>query len=202
MGYLLLAINEEFLSYQGEGEMAGTRMYFVRTQGCDVGCHFCDTKFTWKPEDQTVSEKSIVKRARASGAEWVCITGGEPLLQNLVNLIDKLYKANLFVMIETSGVEWSDLVKRFHFVCCSPKDLFTTKDYKLDEHFLTYANEMKCVVTKDSDIDFYLKLLEGYGGIKTFQPVDNNPAIVKIIANRNLPDWHCRIQQQKFMEVR
>ncbi len=198
----MLAINEEFLSYQGEGELAGTRMYFVRTQGCGVGCYFCDTKYTWKPEKQDVNEKDIVKRARASGAEWVCITGGEPLQQNLVRLVNEIYKANLFVMVETSGVEWHPVLKRFHWLCCSPKDLFTTKNYSLHKRFIEHAHEMKCVVTKEEDIDFYIKLLEGYSGIKTFQPVDNNPEIVKIIAKRNLKDWKIRIQQQKVMQLR
>lgn len=200
----MLAINEEFSSCQGEGQLGGTRMYFVRTQGCDVGCYFCDTKYTWKPSDQIVDERDIVKRALESKCEWVCITGGEPLEQDLTKLVDQILETRtLFLMIETSGIVYHPILDRFHFICCSPKDLFTTRNYTLDKEFIRKAHEMKCVVTKESDIDFYLNLLKDFNGIKTFQPVDNNSDIVeKLMGRKDIMDWKIRIQQQKVMEVR
>lgn len=40
-------ISEMFYTIQGEATFTGMPSLFIRTQGCDVGCGFCDTKFTW-----------------------------------------------------------------------------------------------------------------------------------------------------------
>ena len=37
-----LPIMESFYTIQGEGFHKGTASYFIRTGGCDVGCHWCD----------------------------------------------------------------------------------------------------------------------------------------------------------------
>ena len=36
-----------FATLQGEATFAGTPSIFIRLQGCDVGCPWCDTKHTW-----------------------------------------------------------------------------------------------------------------------------------------------------------
>jgi 7-carboxy-7-deazaguanine synthase len=74
-------ISEIFLSLQGEGPSAGTPAHFVRLQGCDVGCHWCDSKYTWPAEGgEAMALDEVWTRARALGhAPLVVITGGEPL---------------------------------------------------------------------------------------------------------------------------
>ena len=37
---------EEFYTIQGEGFHTGKAAYFIRVGGCDVGCSWCDTKFS------------------------------------------------------------------------------------------------------------------------------------------------------------
>ena len=44
----MLRLSEVFLSIQGEGPSAGTPAHFIRLQGCDVGCRWCDTKYSWE----------------------------------------------------------------------------------------------------------------------------------------------------------
>ena len=87
-------LNEEFFSIQGEGLHTGIPMYFVRLQGCGVGCYFCDEKKTWPVSpmnrgliDGDVLVLDVIKRAALSGARWTCITGGEPYEQSLMPLI-------------------------------------------------------------------------------------------------------------------
>jgi len=46
------AVNEMFATVQGEGAFTGTAAIFVRLQGCDVGCPWCDTKHTWAFPDR------------------------------------------------------------------------------------------------------------------------------------------------------
>lgn len=43
----MLNISEVFDTIQGEAAFTGTPSWFIRLQGCDVGCPFCDTKYTW-----------------------------------------------------------------------------------------------------------------------------------------------------------
>ena len=40
----VLPIMESFYTIQGEGFHKGLASYFIRTGGCDVGCHWCDVK--------------------------------------------------------------------------------------------------------------------------------------------------------------
>ena len=42
-----LAVNEVFETFQGKAFYTGTPAIFIRLQGCDVGCPWCDTKHTW-----------------------------------------------------------------------------------------------------------------------------------------------------------
>ena len=44
----MIPIKESFLSIQGEGYYVGQSSYFIRTQGCDIGCHWCDEPKSWK----------------------------------------------------------------------------------------------------------------------------------------------------------
>ncbi len=45
---ILYPINEIFVTIQAEGSFSGTPSIFIRLQGCNVGCPWCDTKHTWQ----------------------------------------------------------------------------------------------------------------------------------------------------------
>ena len=57
-----LRVAETFRSLQGEGPSAGAPAHFLRLQGCDVGCRWCDTKYTW---DATGGRASTIAEAFA-----------------------------------------------------------------------------------------------------------------------------------------
>ena len=44
-----LPLVEDFYTIQGEGYHTGKPAYFIRLGGCDVGCRWCDAKYTWNP---------------------------------------------------------------------------------------------------------------------------------------------------------
>ncbi len=100
-------VSEIFLSLQGEGPSAGTPAHFVRLQGCDVGCAWCDSKYTWDPAaGRALDADAIVKEALALGAApLLVLTGGEPLQSpGLPALLDAALAAWPRVEIETSGL--------------------------------------------------------------------------------------------------
>ncbi len=44
-----LPLVEEFFTIQGEGFHTGEAAWFIRLGGCDVGCNWCDSRFSWDP---------------------------------------------------------------------------------------------------------------------------------------------------------
>ena len=100
-----MRIAEIFHSIQGEGLLAGVPSVFVRTSGCNLRCHWCDTPYaSWKPEGPEMSVEEILTKV----AEWNCpqvvLTGGEPMIApDLPALAAGLKKAGRHITIETAA---------------------------------------------------------------------------------------------------
>ena len=95
---------EIFHSIEGEGIEVGRRQVFVRLAGCNLHCHWCDTKYSW-----TMGKKKTVAEVLSEIAKYTCktvsITGGEPLLQKteLKQLIVQLKAKGYITCINTNG---------------------------------------------------------------------------------------------------
>jgi organic radical activating enzyme len=78
-----MKVAEVYRSIQGEGPSAGRPATFVRLQGCSVGCHFCDTKFTWRPGGgfESTPQEVIDSVLRFNPVRLIVLTGGEPAEQ-------------------------------------------------------------------------------------------------------------------------
>lgn len=103
-----IAINEMFISIDGEVNEwgQGTLTSFIRTQGCNLRCSYCDTeKAQSKSHDMNfMSIKDIIQRVEDWGCPKITITGGEPLLQeNTTDLIHQLISKGFLVSVETNG---------------------------------------------------------------------------------------------------
>lgn len=100
----LVIVAETFVSLQGEGMLAGTPSFFVRSAGCNLRCAWCDTSWAWQRRGRRRTVADLVAQARESGCAHAVITGGEPLLQaELPALAGGLVAAGLHVTVETSG---------------------------------------------------------------------------------------------------
>ena len=100
-----LPLVEDFYTIQGEGFHTGKPAYFIRLGGCDVGCRWCDAKYTWNPKLYPPTDISeVVRRATSCQAQAIVITGGEPLLYPLGPLTSALKGHGLKIFLETSGV--------------------------------------------------------------------------------------------------
>jgi 7-carboxy-7-deazaguanine synthase len=98
-----MKIYEIFYSIQGEGRWTGLPNIFIRTAGCNLLCSYCDTKYAFKVKrEMTITE--IIKEIKNYKCNYICLTGGEPLIQNETkDLIDILCKKNYHICLETNG---------------------------------------------------------------------------------------------------
>jgi 7-carboxy-7-deazaguanine synthase len=89
---------------QGEGIFSGMRAAFVRFAGCDTHCSWCDTKYSWSLDgvDQ-MTPREILKRVQDASARLVVLTGGNPCIHDLGELVDLLKQDNRTVHVETQG---------------------------------------------------------------------------------------------------
>src|SRR4051812_10605038 len=99
----MIKINEIFFSIQGESTYAGLPTVFVRTTGCNLRCTYCDTKYSYH-EGEEKNLRDILSEINSHPTKFVCITGGEPLLQKEVfELMTVLCDQDYTVSLETSG---------------------------------------------------------------------------------------------------
>src|SRR5512143_3571249 len=141
---------ETFASVQGEGLRQGEPTLFVRLAGCNLRCGFCDTKRAWRGGRERTVEAildEIVRLQRDYPTTWVCLTGGEPLAQNVRPLVLRLHGAGFRVQIETNGTFPPAPLADWHTV--SPKP----PDYAVRPGFRKKANEVKLVVCRGFDLD-------------------------------------------------
>lgn len=76
---------------------------FVRTSGCHLRCGYCDSTHAYY-EGEKMSVASILEEIRRFRIRYICITGGEPLLQeDIFELLKQLCDQNYLVSLETSG---------------------------------------------------------------------------------------------------
>jgi organic radical activating enzyme len=161
-------ISEIFLSIQGEGPSAGTPAHFVRLQGCDVGCTWCDTKYSWPAEGgEPVDEAELWQRARALGeAPLLVVTGGEPMQHPaLAKLLEQALERWSRVEVETSGIAPPPLSHERLFWNVSPKLPSVTPRWRETwEHASAWLAEprstFKVVVGDPPDPEDALRLLE------------------------------------------
>lgn len=132
------AVKECFLTLQGEGVQAGSRAVFLRFAGCNLWsgreqdrataqCRFCDTDFVgtdgvnggkFRTAEALADQ---VERLWGEGAEHrlVVVTGGEPMLQLDIALIDALHERGFRVAVESNGT--LPAVPGIDWLCVSPK---------------------------------------------------------------------------------
>jgi len=141
---------EIFASVQGEGLRQGEPTIFVRLAGCNLRCGFCDTKRAWRggrerPVGAIVEQ--VLRLKEDYPTTWVCLTGGEPLAQDVRPLVLRLHDAGLRVQVETNGTFPPAPLADWHSV--SPKP----PDYAVHPGFRTKAREVKLVVCRGLGLD-------------------------------------------------
>ena len=109
-----LAVNEFFVTLQGEASFAGTPAVFVRFQGCPVACPWCDTQYAARLDGATldfaavrakqgpgagyadVEPGALLAAIREAGPRHVVLTGGDcNIIAKRLNLEEMEVNENL-----------------------------------------------------------------------------------------------------------
>jgi len=152
-----LKINEIFFSIQGESSWAGFPTVFVRTSGCHLRCTYCDTTYAYN-EGTIFSVDDVMAEIAKFPAQFVCVTGGEPLLQPasldlMTMLCDRGYKVSL----ETSGDKDCSRVDSRVKKIIDVKTPDSGEPQAFDPENLKFADsdtEFKFVICSEKDFDW------------------------------------------------
>lgn len=195
-----LPLVEEFFTLQGEGYQTGKAAYFIRIGGCDVGCSWCDSRYSWNPDlHPMIDTDRIIENVIHSGTDSVVVTGGEPLMWNLDYLCEQLKQKGINTFIETSGAY--KLTGIWDWICLSPK-----KNMPPVGNICEVANELKVIIQKKDDFSWaekYRKLVSKE--CKLFlQPEWSKfkiiiPEIVEYVKKN--PVWRVSLQSHKYMRI-
>lgn len=103
-----MRINSIFLSVDGEanGYHQGRMSTFIRLQGCNLNCSYCDTLHAQPQENGGImTPEDCYNIIKKMGCGKVTITGGEPMLQSdeVFEFTKYLYFGNYKVSIESNG---------------------------------------------------------------------------------------------------
>jgi 7-carboxy-7-deazaguanine synthase len=155
-----MKISEIFWSFQGEGSRAGYPSVFVRLAGCSLECSYCDTKESWQ-ETPPVETKEIVSKIESLYQQYpasqVVITGGEPLEQDLSELVQELKARDYFISIETNGTRFQYL--NIDWWTISPKDVTF---FTIHPMLPPIINEVKLIVNDNLNVEIIKKIREKF----------------------------------------
>ena len=162
-------INEIFYSIQGESSSMGIPTVFVRFTGCNLRCSYCDTQYAYHDGEKKTLEDTL-KEILSYKAEYICLTGGEPLLQkDLILLIKKLKALKKRISIETSGSlpikniakkDWNKV--KFIMDIKTPSSLMANRnDYSNFNHLRAW-DEIKFVCGSKEDFDFSIDIIKRF----------------------------------------
>ena len=223
-------VNEIFLTIQGEGQWQGSPATFVRLQGCDVGCPWCDTKHTWAVNaaehiaslpmgsrdgartwaymtpDAIAGQIAGERTRHKSKARHVVLTGGEPAMHPLAQLTERLLLVGYQVQLETSGTYPLTGLPPAVWVTLSPK-IDMPGGRKVLREVLSRADEVKHPIGKPRDLERLLALLEGRfpelpATRVSLQPVSQSEKATQLCINACLRHgFRLSVQLHKIVKV-
>lgn len=215
----MLYLDEIFVSIQGESSDSGVPCIFIRLFGCPVGCVYCD-----QPQDKKnrrrISLENLVNTILKKEYRWcknVCITGGEPLVQqDVMPLVYELLRLGYKVSIETSGcvpIEECDYSRSYKYVMDikGPSSKVSHKNIYENLGKLHYNDEVKFVIGDRKDYDFMKEIIEKYPTKASIlvSPLFNadgkaviGQELVEWLLNDHLGNVRVQIQLHKILEVK
>jgi 7-carboxy-7-deazaguanine synthase len=191
-------INEIFYSLQGEGSRIGRPCVFVRLQGCNLRCSYCDTLYAVdmnKPY-KIMSFEEIITEVEKYNCNFIEFTGGEPLIhKNIERLIDYFIDLKYEVAVETNGsIDISNfntkLIKIIDIKC--PSSGSSNHNNYDNISLLSTQDEVKFVISDYEDYQFAKDCIENYNIMNYVKEIIFSPIYGKMdyktLANYILSD--------------
>ena len=215
-----LRINEIFHSIQGESTRAGEPCIFVRLAGCHLRCSYCDTEYAFR-EGVRRPLNELFEEVMAIDCPLVEMTGGEPLLQSKVHLLERqLLDAGRTVLFETSGACDIDACDERSIVIMDLKGPSSGETDRIDWkniERLRPHHEVKMVIGNREDYDWASRMIQEHQladrvSCILLSPVFEQPAGLEImgasgLAPKDLAEWiladllpvRMQLQMHKFI---
>ncbi len=163
---------EIFTSINGEGMRAGELAVFIRLQGCNLNCSFCDTMWANEADAKytMMTEQQIYDAVLETEIQNVTLTGGEPLWQKDIGILIQTLTNNQWLRLE---IETNGSVSLEEFMQYPNRPVFTM-DYKLPgsgmesrmniDNFahLEKTDTVKFVVSDRTDLDRAKEMIQSY----------------------------------------
>lgn len=186
---MILTISEVVSNICSEGKFAGYPTTYVKLQGCNLSCSYCNHKNTKR---KRMSVQTIMNYIFKMGNEHIIITGGEPLLQETIfvlvyDLVDRGYQ----VMIETNGsLQLEDtLYKRSYCysmaIKCPSSGMGNKNNYKNLGKLMAH-DEVRFIIKDIEDYMFAKDIIKSY---KTKANIVFIPLITEKNIARQLSQW-------------
>lgn len=205
----MLYYDEIFCSIQGESSDSGLPCIFVRLYGCPVKCSYCDQPQVPSQRKRISIGNVINQITKFKNVKRVCITGGEPLIQEeLMPLVWELLYMDYEVSIETSGcfpVERLEHRNRgFKYVMDIKCPSSGVEHKNIFENLLKLIpkDEVKFVIADRKDYEYMKSVLKKYPTpasilVSPMFDKDQKPMIGKDLVGWILEDGiRCRVQIQ------
>jgi 7-carboxy-7-deazaguanine synthase len=202
-----MKIAEIFRSLQGEGKNQGKPCLFIRLAGCNLNCRWCDTPGS-RSGGMEMSRDSILEHVWRLNPPYVCITGGEPLLQadELEHLLASLVKRGTKIDIETNGTIDFTRLQPCASICMDVKCPSSGEESDLSLlSKIRPEDSVKFVVADEEDCRYAQEVIEScpIRGEIFFSPVfgTDYQVISKYILVNNLP-VRMQVQLHKILGVK
>ncbi|HRD55637.1 MAG TPA: radical SAM protein [Parachlamydiaceae bacterium] len=186
-----LNIIEIFASVQGETSFTGLPTTFIRLAACNLRCSWCDTSYSFGRGEKTAVD-AIIETVKKNGLKNVCITGGEPLLQeNVYFLIESLLNLNYIVSIETGGSLPINKIDARTFIILDikcPASGMSEKNLWQNLDILPKNAEVKFVIQDKADYEYAKSVAEKYELYQRASAVLFSP-VFNILKEKTLVEW-------------
>lgn len=161
-----LRVNTIYPAFMGEvnAHGIGAPCTFLRLAGCNLRCYFrtkgtlCDTPEALEPKSgKEMSVSEIANKVGRYGNKVVCLTGGEPLMQDVKGLLTELSNRGHFVVVETNGsrsIAPYRHIRNVSFVIDVKSESSGENERMLEENYSLLCKDdfLKFVVDTEKDI--------------------------------------------------
>lgn len=186
-----LRITEIFHSLQGEARSSGMPTVFVRLTGCPLRCHYCDSAYAFHGGERRAFA-DLLDEVASYQADYVCVTGGEPLAQpEVLFFLTALCDTGYQVSLETSGaMDISKVDERVSIVM----DLKTPASGELERNlysnldYIKPKDQLKFVICDRGDYEWSRFKVDEFNLLSKTADIWFSPSFEQLDA-RQLAEW-------------